>query len=197
PPDRRRPAVCGAAYEAGHHRKRPGRIAPQCREVLGGGAVGLRKNDVRVGELFVGRQELPRIDELGAPESVEIGGDDGSGQPFAEAGGHVERGGWTVTEEAYAVQGVVQLAELSVDERTRPASLAATEKSVDCRPMACGNVFERLFVLWRALLRQPRALDELVRDTLERRDDDNGWAAVGRIEDDSSDVTHPIGRRER
>ena len=63
--------------------------------------------------------------------------------------------------------------------------------------MACGNVFERLFVLWRALLRQPRALDELVRDTLERRDDDNGWAAVGRIEDDSSDVTHPIGRRER
>ena len=106
--------------------------APQRREVLTSGAVGLRENDIRVGELFVGRHELPRIDELGASESVEIGGDDGRGQPFAEAGGDVERGGWTVTEEAYAVEGVVQLAELSVDERTRPPSLAATQEGVDC-----------------------------------------------------------------
>jgi hypothetical protein len=34
-------------------------------------------------------------------------------------------------------------------------------------------------------------------DALERRDDDNGRAAVDRVENDSSDIAHPVGRRER
>ena len=97
--DGRRLAILGRGDETGHDRNHAGAASKQPREVRAGRAVRFAENDVRVGELIVGDEELPGIGELRRVRLVEIRGDDQSRQTLAEARRHVQSARGAVAEQ--------------------------------------------------------------------------------------------------
>ena len=102
-----------------------------------------------------------------------------------------------MAEQTDAVQRVAQLAELFVDEHASTASVAASEETIDRGMVARADPVVRPSVLRIPPLRKARAVDELIGHSLKSGHDDDGGAAVHRIQDNSPDVPDAVGCGER
>ena len=149
-----------------------------------------------MGELVVGDEHIARVDE-GAVLALEIRRDDERRQPLAEARGHVERARRTVPKQVDALQRAAQLGQQGVDLRARlvvvrafrPAVRPArSEKMSNRGSMAARDLLEGRLVGLVGALGQARALEQLVGDALERRDDGDHRLAPAGVEQNASDV---------
>ena len=88
--------------------------------------------------------------------------------------------------------------ESSASAATRVRRAAArSDEIVDRRPVTPGDRRPLLFVAPVAALSEPRAVDQLIGDSLKCRDDDDERLPARFVEDDADDVTDAVGRGER
>jgi len=126
---------------------------------------------------------------------AEIRGDDHRRQPLAEARRHVERAQRAVPQQVDALQRALQLGEERVDLRA-DARAALLHELRDRGAVPPRDRVERLAVRAVAALGQPRALEQLIRDALKRRYDDDDRLAPARLEENAADAADRRGRRE-
>src|SRR5206468_1904774 len=110
-------------------------------------------------------------------------GDDDSGETLAETRHDVQRLRRTVAEQLNAVQGVVELREQRIGRDAGAASAARSDEIVDRRPVTPDDRRPFLFVAPVAALSEPRAGDQLIRDSLKCRDDDDERLPARFVED--------------
>ena len=135
----------------------------------------LRDVHVRARELLVGHDELARVDKPRGAEPIEILRDNQRRQAFAETGNRIERRSGADRSKA------TPRTRRSCGQELFDPRLDA----VDVRRSTRRSTAAR----WRAIasnprsqrtpaLRLPRAFEQVIRDALKGRDDDNAWGGA-------------------
>ena len=123
-----------------------------------------------VRELIVGAHEGAGVDADRRMKPIHVGGHDERRQPFAEAGGHVERAERTVPQQVDALQRAAKLGEQRVHLLPRLDATARDQRR-HRRAMAPGDLVEDARVRRRRLVPPDERLEQLVGDAVKRRDD--------------------------